>query len=65
MSSSIDVEIVRNKLKDFTIDEIIQHLRRAITEDIKVLENHVTYVHVRFCFCLIAGFFRRICFSKN
>ncbi|CAF3432089.1 unnamed protein product [Rotaria sp. Silwood1] len=43
--SNIDINTVRNKLKDFTIDDIIQRLRQAIIDDIKTLENHVTYVH--------------------
>ncbi|CAF4234090.1 unnamed protein product [Rotaria sp. Silwood2] len=43
--SNIDINTVRNKLKDFTIDDIIQRLRQAITDDIKTLESHVTYVH--------------------
>ena len=44
--SNIDINTVRNKLEDFTIDDIIQNLRQAITDDIKTLEQHVTYVHV-------------------
>ncbi|CAF3845638.1 unnamed protein product [Rotaria magnacalcarata] len=43
--SNIDINTVRNKLQNFTIDDIIQRLRQAITDDIKTFENHVTYVH--------------------
>lgn len=46
-TSNIDVDTVRNKLEDFTIDDIIQRFRQAIADDIKTLEHHVTYVHVR------------------
>lgn len=46
--SNINVDAVRDKLKDFTIDDIIVRVRQAIAEDIKTLENHVSYVHVRF-----------------
>jgi hypothetical protein len=49
--SNIDIDTIRNKLQDFTIDDIIQRLRQAIMDDIKTLEHHVTYVHVRIC-CL-------------
>jgi len=48
--SNIDIDTIRNKLEDFTIDDIIEHLRQAITDDIKTLEHHVTYVHVRLSF---------------
>ncbi len=54
--SDIDVDTVRNKLEDFTIDDIIQRLRQAIADDIKTLEHHVTYVHVRFSFVVVRCF---------
>ncbi|CAF0736376.1 unnamed protein product [Adineta ricciae] len=43
--SSVDVDTVRNKLGDFTLDDMIEHLRQAIRDDIKTLEFHVTYLH--------------------
>lgn len=43
---NIDIETIRSKLEDFTIDDTIQRLRQAIMDDIKILEQHVTYVHV-------------------
>ena len=45
--SSVDVDTVRNKLGDFSLDDMIEHLRQAIRDDIKTLELHVTYLHVR------------------
>lgn len=44
---NVDVDAIRSKLEDSTIDDTIQRLRQAIVEDIKSLEEHVTYVHVR------------------
>ena len=55
-TSNIDTDIVRSKLQDFTIDDIIQRLRQAITDDIKTLENHVTYLHVRKLFSICERF---------
>ncbi|UJR27009.1 hypothetical protein I4U23_008314 [Adineta vaga] len=43
--SNIDVDSVRNKLEDFTFDDMIQRLRQTIQDDIKTLEFHVTYLH--------------------
>ena len=45
-SLKIDAATVRHKLKDFTLDDITQHLREAITDDMTMLEQHVTYLHV-------------------
>jgi hypothetical protein len=45
--SNIDVDTVRNKLKDFTLDDILERVRQAITDEIKTLEHHVTYIHVK------------------
>ncbi len=63
--SNIDIDTIRNKLEDFTIDDIIQRLRQAVTDDIKILEDHVTYLHVRLIlfrfFCFEIFFY----FSKN
>lgn len=42
----VDVETVREKLQNFTLDETIQHLKEAISDDIRNLEEHVTYLHV-------------------
>lgn len=44
--ANVDINMIRDKLKDFSIDDIIKRLRQAITDDIKTLENHVAYVHV-------------------
>jgi hypothetical protein len=46
-SLCIDVDTVRHKLDDFTLDDIIQQLRQAVNNDVKMLEQHVTYLHVR------------------
>ena len=54
----------QQKLEDFTIDDIIQRLRQTITDDIKKLEDHVTYLHVK-CFLFCSIFFRLFYFSKN
>lgn len=43
---NIDAATVRHKLEDFTLDDITKHLREAITDDMKMLEQHVTYLHV-------------------
>lgn len=42
----VDVEIVREKLQTFALDEIILNLKDAIKEDVNMLEQHVTYLHV-------------------
>ena len=64
-TSNIDIDTIRNKLEDFTIDEIIQRLRQAITDDIRTLEHHVTYVHVRICWFIGVLFQRNFSSSKN
>ena len=43
---NIDAATVRHKLQDFTLDDITKHLRAAISDDMKMLEQHVTYLHV-------------------
>ncbi len=60
--SNVDIDTIRSKLQDFTIDDIIQRLRQAIMDDIKTLEHHVTYVHVRICLFLLGNVFGS---SKN
>jgi SpoVK/Ycf46/Vps4 family AAA+-type ATPase len=55
--SNVDIDTIRSKLQDFTIDDIIQRLRQAIMDDIKTLEHHVTYVHVRICLFLLGNVF--------
>lgn len=62
--ANIDVDAIRSKLEDSSIDDVIQRLRQAIIEDMKTLEEHVTYVHVRIAFR--GGFIRIGCiFSKS
>ena len=55
-ASTIDVDTVRTKLEDFTFDDITQRLRQSITDDIRMLEQHIVYLHVSERACCTSRF---------
>ncbi|CAF0790919.1 unnamed protein product [Didymodactylos carnosus] len=44
---TINASLIRNKLEAFNLDDIVDQLRRALQQDIKMLEEHIKYLHER------------------